>query len=257
MSLVFFDILFDKNESICLSRDVFDTKLTKSRNYLGSNFISINPLIESRKDDNVVVFRNILCEFDSGTPEEQLAVIKESELPFSTIVHSGNKSYHAIISLEKPIEGRKQYDKLVDAIYAKLPTVDTTGRNPSRFSRVPNVPRDNGGYQTLVEARGRVPNDVLYSWLGITEKHLNIETHKEPQYLVGKGLIPARTRVFLTYGAPEGSWNIRLFECACEMARAGFSQEDTESQVFSIHNVLDKSDKRTIKSAYDTIRRDG
>lgn len=258
MSSVFFDILFNPNDSICLSRDTFGIKVTPSRNYIGSNFVSINALKDSRKDDNVVVYRSILCEFDAGTLEEQLAIIKSSELPFSTIVHSGNKSYHAIISLERSLRDRVAYDRLVELIYNKLPSVDKTGRNPSRFSRVPGVPRENGRYQTLIEAKGRVPNEVLYEWLGITEDDLEKERKpKQEQLLLGSKLLPVRTHSFLTYGAPEGLWNFKLFECACEMARAGFNQEETEERVQGINGYLDKSDKRTIKSAYDTVRRDG
>lgn len=106
-------------------------------------------------------------------------------------------------------------------------------------------------------AKGRVPNEVLYNWLGVSEETLNVKVDKVQHFLKGQKLVPVRVESFLTYGAPEGLWNVKLFESSCEMARAGFSAEEVESRVFSINNRLDKSDRRTIKSAYDTVRREG
>lgn len=256
MSSEFLDILFDHNDQVCMGQDVYSTRVGAADSFGRNNFVSINALTKSRKDDNVTCFRNILCEFDKGTLEEQLKSIKESGLPFSTIVFSGNKSYHAIVSLDKPLDTREQYDRLVKFIYDKLPGVDPTGRNPSRFTRMPGVWRD-GKQQELIEYNGRVPNEVVYNWLDITRESLEFIPLKEKHYLLGGKLIPSRTDSFFKYGAPEGCWNIKLFESACEMSRAGFSQEETEERAFGINGYLTKSDKRTIKSAYDTTRREG
>ncbi len=252
----FYNTLFNEDEDICWSNTPYGTyvlPVTSMINY-SECYFSINPLRERRLDANVTAYRNILCEFDSGSKEEQLKILKDSGLPFTTLVHSGNKSYHAIVSLKVSLTTREEYDSLVKCIYSKLPTVDPTGKNPSRFSRAPKAIRSNDVVQELIDVRDRVDNEVLFNWCGYVPGQQIKPKHNE---FKGHGLLPTRTHSFFQFGAPEGVWNRTLFESACEMARAGFSQEETEERTFNINGALDKNDKRTIKSAYDTIRREG
>lgn len=253
----FYNVLFNEDEGICWSDTPYGTYVIPVESMINYRecFFSINPLKERRLDANVTSYRNILCEFDSGSKEEQLRMIEESGLPFTTLVHSGNKSYHVIISLKTALTSREEYDDLVRCVYDKLPTVDPSGKNPSRFSRAPFAIRGENTIQELVFVKNRVDNEALYKWCNyVPGKGVRFVVKHE---LKGHGLLPSRTHSFFMFGAPEGLWNSTLFESACEMCRAGFPIEEMESRTFSINGKLDKTDRRTIKSAYDTIRREG
>jgi hypothetical protein len=157
----FLDVLFDAEDHICLSKDAFGTSLQSVRELdLTSisefQFVSINPFLlgTTRKDENVAEFRNILFEFDSGTLEEQVKYIYEAELPATTLVYSGGKSIHAIISLQNPCTDAAVYRDLVLDLYSAITGNDPTCKNPSRFTRLGGATRsDNDVEQTIIDCR--------------------------------------------------------------------------------------------------------
>ena len=153
----FYSVLFEANEQTCFSNNIYGTLLQNNTNgpYCDTaQFFSINPMHTSRADSNVTNYRNILIEFDTLSPEEQLAQL--TTVPYSTLTWSGGKSYHAILSLDSSCVDISAYKYLVRRIQSKLPDMDRSTGNPSRFSRMPNAIRDNGNEQTLVEVRSRV-----------------------------------------------------------------------------------------------------
>ena len=109
----FFEVLFDQGEHSCfgnLYNKAIEPIINDSR-----EFFCINPIDPSkdhdaavsalydpekprRADMNVVKFRNFLFEMDSVSLEDQMSIIEASEIPFSTIVYSGGKSYHCIMN---------------------------------------------------------------------------------------------------------------------------------------------------------------
>lgn len=251
----FFKTLFNDSEHTSIVSYVEDTTVRNNVGYWNTKqYFSINPLKNSRKDSNVTAYRNILLEFDKGSIEEQLRVLKSSGIPYSTLVFSGNKSLHAIISLQEEITTRPAYDSLVAAIYKKLggkDVVDIACKNPSRLSRLPFVERqDTGKIQTLLEVHGRVSNTDLYSWLGPYEQEKAEKYAEIPKGRVR--VLSGFANHFLAFGAPKGEWNIALFKTACEMARCGYSLPEIEFECAGITGKLDKKDKATIKSAYKT-----
>lgn len=249
----YYDTLFNADESVCWGKTVYDTAVCPLAFFTDTNklytFVSINPLKVSRADANVTEHRNILCEFDTGTITEQADALQASGLPYSTLVYSGSKSLHAIVSLEYPCKDRAEYDALVKRIYDKLPNVDKSGKNPSRFSRAPNAIRDNGMQQSLMEVRQRIPWDVLDLWLGPEPKT------EQPKYVYsGSKLLPTRTRAFLKYGAPEGQRNRLLFSNSMEMLRAGYDEDEIFDLVSEILDLPQKEIRATIKSAVKKAR---
>lgn len=247
----FYETLFDEGDFTCFTDTPFGIELKKvvmSDNvHHNTQYFSINPLMYSRRDDDVCTLRNILVELDKGTIDEQHKILEESELPFSTLVFSGKKSLHAIISLETPLESIEEYKALAKRIYNKLggkSIVDVSVGNPSRLSRTPGAFRA-GTKQALLGCAGRVHNDVLFKWLGpeeVIEKPIMIN-QKEHR------LISSWTSSFLRMGAEKGEWNNKLFMAACDMVRAGYTREEIIEKCLAIEGTLCKRSRATIDSA--------
>ena len=115
-------------------------------------WVRFNPLDgHGVKDSNVTDYRYTLVESDDTSPEEQIAIIKQLELPVAAMVFSGKKSVHAIVHIDAytETEYRKRVDKLYEVCGKNGLRVDVKTRNPSRLSRLPGVIRD-GHKQFLI-----------------------------------------------------------------------------------------------------------
>lgn len=115
-------------------------------------WIRFNPLDgQGCKNENVTDYRYALVESDAMEIDKQHAILRELELPIACLVHSGNKSLHAITRIEAATY--EEYRKRVDYLYALCAknglVVDTQNKNPSRLSRMPGVTR-NGQKQFLI-----------------------------------------------------------------------------------------------------------
>lgn len=115
-------------------------------------WIRFNPLDgEGVRNDNVTEFRYALVESDEMAPSRQIAIMRSLELPIAAMVHSGNKSVHAIVHVDA--SNYEEYRKRVDFLYQTCRDnglkLDTQNKNPSRLSRMPGVMR-NGKKQWLI-----------------------------------------------------------------------------------------------------------
>ena len=115
-------------------------------------WIRFNPLDgQGVRNANVAEFRYALVESDEMDVGRQLGVIEDLRLPVAALVHSGNKSLHAIVRVDAA--DYAEYRKRVDLLYAECAKaglrVDTQNKNPSRLSRMPGVTR-GGRKQWLV-----------------------------------------------------------------------------------------------------------
>ena len=110
-------------------------------------WVRVNPVRGDNGDDrSVTAYRHALVECDSSSPEEQLAIIREMNLPCAAVVFSGSKSIHAVVKVDA--DTRKEYEKRVDFLFDfceknQLP-IDRKNRNPSRLSRLPGIVRGEG-----------------------------------------------------------------------------------------------------------------
>lgn len=147
-------------------------------------FLCLNPLKEGneRADKNVSAYRNMLFEFDRMEIRTQLEFVRDVKLPISTIVYSGSKSLHCVLSLEEPLLEEEEYRvtwfRIADYLYLEakargLPVddgnktvVDHTCRNPSRLTRFPNVVRrDKNRLQELLKVKERISIEKFKEFL--------------------------------------------------------------------------------------------
>lgn len=130
-------------EALAKHKDDLDAALGHYKPEAGA-WIRFNPLDgQGVRNDNVAEFRYALVESDSVEIEKQKAIIEALELPVAALVHSGNKSIHAIVKIDA--KDYDEYRKRVDFLYRTCAQnglkVDTQNKNPSRLSRLPGVVR--------------------------------------------------------------------------------------------------------------------
>lgn len=246
----FWKTLFDKEERTCFAATIYGTGLLDVNigAQIPSQFFSINPMQASRKDENVTQFRNILLEFDIGSPAEQLEKLKG--VPYSTLVWSGGKSHHAIISLDESCKTRLEYDRLVRRVYKKVPGVDKAVKNPSRLSRVPGVVRDNGSMQTLVDVVCRRTASELADWLGPVQEQAEPAEQRRSLALSGW------TTYFIMFGAEQGSRSNSVFRAACDMLRHGYTEQQAYAACAKVVDLPETEICSIIRSAAKTAFRE-
>ena len=139
-----------------------------SYNELAGAWIHFNPLDgKGRKNANVIDYRYALIECDDESISRQNALIRELELPVAALVHSGNKSIHAIVKVNA--SNLEEYKKRVDFLYTVCQKnglkIDQQNRNPSRLSRMPGVMRD-GKKQWLIDTNiGKADWNEWKEWI--------------------------------------------------------------------------------------------
>lgn len=107
-------------------------------------WIRFNPMDGAGvRDSNVAAYKYALIECDKEEIEKQRGTYEAMELPIIALVHSGNKSLHAIVKVEAA--DRTEYRERVEYLYAACARVglvlDTQNKNPSRLSRMPGLER--------------------------------------------------------------------------------------------------------------------
>ena len=241
----YYQTLFDPEDMVCLGKTKFDIE-ARPLQYVEATeqFICINALVGTRKDENVVKYRNILLEFDKISLPDQLDAL--TDIPHSAITYSGGKSFHAIISLATPLESEALYRRVVRTLYKKLAYLepDTSNGNPSRFSRTPGATRDNGKVQRLVKVKGRIPNNEFLQWLGPLEP----EFEKREPILPGSRLLPVSVHSFLKYGVDENR-NNAVFKNAIRMFEAGYDYDEIVSLCSNAVDLPIREIRTAVKSA--------
>jgi len=181
----FLELLFDEGQTSCYTESPHGYKVSHSPKS-DDLFLCINALHPTqdlaptkewhdqytprRADANVVCYRNFLIEIDDMPLEEQVDYVT-SCIPVSSIVYSGGKSYHFIISLEDKLETLAEYKNVAKRLHQLLDRSDSSTKNPSRLSRLPNVVRpETGKKQTLDYLGSRIKNKDLLLKLPEVEK---------------------------------------------------------------------------------------
>lgn len=131
-------------------------------------WIRFNPLDgQGVRNDNVAEFRYALVESDEMAPGRQMAIMRALELPIAAVVHSGNKSVHAIVRVDA--KDYDEYRKRVDFLYRTCQDnglkLDTQNKNPSRLSRMPGVERAGRRQWLVAESMGRASWKDWREWL--------------------------------------------------------------------------------------------
>lgn len=200
--------LFTLEQFTC-SGNAYATDVYPIANLPKAEFFCINPLSNSldhqkdretgeisviagsrRADLNVVSFKNFLFEMDNMPMIDQMKFWKNSKIKPTTLVFSGGKSYHAIISLEVPlnvtphtIEALETYKSVWSGLATLLATdqnkdpsiFDSSCKNPSRLSRYPNAVRNNVVTQSLISIGPLAKPDLVQKALARTG-HINSQS---------------------------------------------------------------------------------
>ncbi|EFR42353.1 AAA family ATPase [Dialister micraerophilus] len=134
----------------------------------GGAWIRFNPLDGNGvTNNNVTEYRYTLVESDNMDTAKQKAIMEELELPIVAMVHSGNKSIHAIVKIGADTyeEYRKRVDYLYNVCTKNGLNVDKVDRNPSRLSRLAGVWR-NGRKQFLIATNiGKSTYEEWKQWI--------------------------------------------------------------------------------------------
>jgi hypothetical protein len=171
----FLELLFDEGQASCFTESPHGYKvhMTPAKDDL---FFCINALHPTedlaptkdwhsqyrprRADANIVCYRNFLLEMDNMALDAQIKYVTDL-VPVSSIVYSGGKSYHFIISLETAIDA-ETYRTWAKRLHLLVKEADPQCKNASRLSRLPDVVRpETGKTQELIELRTRINNSEL------------------------------------------------------------------------------------------------
>ncbi len=277
----YYNTLFNADERVCFAWQSNDTAIIPLTSWTEqrSPWLSVNPIdgecdndpessilpwaratLPRRADCNVIAFRNFLIEMDKVPLQEQIGIIRDCKMPFTTSVFSGKKSIHFIISLTDPCIDKEEYILLAETIHRAIPAkVDTACKNPSRLTRNPGVIRkDTGKEQKLIEVRNRIVKQEVIDWAasrGVTPqvkpvKEQKINSTKIPEAWVTK---------FLLTGAAVGTRNEKAFKVACSLARSGFSESEATQLMIWVPglcvNMKEQNEIiKTVHSAYQKVK---
>lgn len=153
----FLNLLFDKEETICVSDCAGGYHSISQDDLLGDitlvspkvekldrtikasdiNLVAINPINGFRRDKEVTAFRTFLMELDEGSLSEQKKYMDTMEVPYSICIFSGNKSLHYGIVLDKPLANKAIWSQINLWILNILKQADQQCKNPSRSIRFP------------------------------------------------------------------------------------------------------------------------
>ena len=199
----FFNILFNGHDHI-VAGDRYSSKpelmgnVVENSIHAGYQLFTVNPIHPGidfghsfnpekyeinkprRADINCSSLRNFIFEIDGIALDDQLELLFRTGIPWTSIVYSGNKSYHAILSLERDIgqphteHGIQQYKQVwkriaayINSVYApgvlslQDGVIDSCTGNPSRFTRFPNSMRQ--GYRQRIEFQGTRCSDENFT----------------------------------------------------------------------------------------------
>jgi hypothetical protein len=187
----YFRVMYRPGEFVCYGATPKDTKVCRQETSFAriNAFTTINPLFGDkdinptedyhaidkprRADHNVSAYRNFLIEIDSPGFDlvMQRDLIESIKTPWSTCVYSGNKSLHYIICLTDSVTA-EEYKSFAQRIHKikKLSVIDPATKNPSRFTRTPNVLRASSGcVQQLIGVRETISVEELEKWLMLND----------------------------------------------------------------------------------------
>lgn len=272
MTKEFYDVLFDHDELVCFSHDQYGTKIYPISIGLKEehSFFTINPMLKgtTRADYNVSAYRNLMFEIDEDTDgnaidkKDQVAIIKKAKLPFSTLLWSGGKSFHSIISIADIfVEDKREYQALWKAITHILNETarelgydlkfDKATKNPSRFSRAAGSIRIHDGrpneIQKVTKVNRRIKSHELLTWF---ETHDIQWTDFLPQPVEFTGpntYSDARTQEKIDFVLKHRMQNmvydegkkVWQYTFARQLRNTGLNQAEIESAIRSQCGVID------------------
>lgn len=229
-------------------------------------WIRFNPLDgHGVKDLNVTAYRYALVESDKMPIERQAAIYDALELPIAALVHSGNKSLHAIVKVDAANldEYKERVRFLYDICKKNKLDVDNNNRNPSRLSRMPGLWRNgqkqylvglNKGKQSWAEWKEYIDelNDNLPDSVSVADSWDNLPD-KSPELIQG---ILRKGHKMLLAGASKAGKSYLLLELAIAIAegRQWLGWNVSQGKVLYVNLELDPiSCMHRIKNLYESL----
>ncbi len=250
MSKQFLDLLFNPDETICVSHNQYgyhsiqqdeiekEIRLISPKEDVRDRYVrerdllltAINPINGFRDDKSVTAYRSFLVELDDGSLPSQKAYIDGLGLPYSICIFSGNKSLHYGIVLKEDLVNESVWRMVNQWILNILTKADQQVKNPSRSIRFPgNKRRDGKGkIQALVEVRDRISQEELFIWLNKypDKKPVPDTTPRRRTGNTSIENIPEWVSEILESGVTDQR-NSTWFNIACSFARCNFDYEET------------------------------
>ena len=245
------DLFFKPGETICVSHNSYgyhsvdQNSLNGTIEQISPNdkiepeyineedicLMAINPIRGFRRDENVTAYRSFMVEIDNGTLASQMKYIKDSGLPYSICVFSGNKSLHFGIVLEQDLPSENIWRNVAEWILNILDQADQMTKNPTRSIRFPGNIRPNGKkqLQKLLEFNGKVKYSDLAKWLNKYPKKNPAEKRMSEKVIIPKSVngIPEWILYKLKNGVDESKGrNNEWFGIAMELAKAGYDDQE-------------------------------
>jgi len=189
----YLNILYDPKDRACFSPvpgvKSKSVKAIATGKECANAFLSINPikLNKTRSKPNVAVYRNMLFEIDAILDDDlkpvldsegkeipmphtdQILFMHQRGLPWSTMLNTGNKSIHYIVSLETPAPTEEVYNAIWDTISRILGNrTDNKVKHIAALGRAPGAIRTDKlitpAEQTVLRVRKRISMEELESW---------------------------------------------------------------------------------------------
>jgi hypothetical protein len=264
VTMEFRKVLFDDGDYVCVGKNAYATDIMPcvALDETKLEFFSINSLKDKRADKNVTKYRNFLFEMDDLPPKQQVKLVTETDMPWSTAVFSGNKSIHWIISLEEPVKNKEEYKMWWNAIYDCAVrhhiVFDKATSNPSRFSRIPNVIRqDKNKKQTLVKVNKRINNDELLNWLykyGVDPENYRPQKYKpvdEDSNASEDEKFEFVKKCMKGKNYTQGNRDNYQYEIAILCKRVGLDESQARMKIYTECGELHE-DGRAVRSAYSS-----
>ena len=133
----------------------------------GGALIRFNP-VDGQGEGNANIVRRDYCliESDTDSLEKQYSLYKALNLPIAVLVHSGNKSLHAIVHVdaESPHQYRERVNFLYDFCLKNGLKLDQQDKNESRYSRLPGVKRGDRWQYIIKTNMGPKSYDDWKAW---------------------------------------------------------------------------------------------
>jgi hypothetical protein len=209
------------------------------------------------------------CDGNPHQRDENLRKLRDFGPAPSFIVDSGG-GWHGYWLLDEPFQLQSESDRqkiaaMLRGLFAALGGDPEYVKTVAGIMRLPESintkPERNAAVVCLVESHPerRYPLET-FDWLESQRQVERVDSLKVVM-LNGSGQhpLPRRTEEYIAAGATEGSRNTELFQAACQLRDAGYSQSDAERQLVPRY-VADGCSERealaTIRSAYSRPARD-
>lgn len=208
---------------------------------------ALNPLKDNTEEHPTksgVVCQNFLFECDYMTKEEQEEMIEKAKDYLYRVVWSGNKSYHCVVRIDKPVTSTI-YKKVWYYLQHKLGFIgaDEQSNQPSKYTRVPDqINPKSGNMQTLYSFDKHVlsTNEILADIPNVAD------VIKPPKEYTGKVTIEALEKHIKKQDWSDGN----RFTAVQKLSPRLIAQVPMETLLQMIPIKLDKDHKYVIRAKY-------